>query len=226
MDLVFDFMAGDSRRASVIGTMTRPLIFTTTGPVDFFGVRFRPGGLSRFVSLDAAEVIDARVDLANFWGQLAQEAWHRLGEANPADRVRLLQELLGARANGRIQTDPFIRHCVTRIEIARGGLRIGDLEKSTGLGSRQLERKFARQLGISLKTFARVVRFKAVVAAAAGPDPLDWAGLAVDFGYADQPHLVREFKVFSGLTPAGYFHAMAAPRTDVGFLQDAPAGSG
>ena len=223
MDLLFDFRAGGRRRALVIGTMSRPFNFTTTGPVDLLGVRFRPGGLSGFFALEAAELTDARVDLANFWGQLAEEAWQRLGEATPVDRVGLLQEVLGARANGRIHTDPFIRHCVARIEAARGGLQIRDLQTSTGLSVRQLERKFARHLGISPKTFARVVRFKGVMAAADRPDPPDWVRLAGDFGFADQPHLVREFKAFSGLTPADYRNAANAQPEDVGFLQDTHA---
>jgi transcriptional regulator GlxA family with amidase domain len=151
--------------------------------------------------LDATELTNARVDLTNFWGQLAGEIWQRLGEATAANRIWLLQEALGARTNGRIETDPFIHHCVARIEAVCGGLRIGDLEKSTGLSTRQLERKFARHLGISPKTFSRVVRFKNVAAVTAKSDRPDWATLAGDFGYADQPHLVREFKAFSGLTP-------------------------
>src|SRR5687767_1237916 len=63
MDLLFDFTAVGACRASVIGTMTRPLTFTTTGQVDLFGVRFRPGGLSGFLVMDASELTDARVEL-------------------------------------------------------------------------------------------------------------------------------------------------------------------
>ena len=207
MDLLFDFADVVGPRASVVGTMTRPLTINATGPVDLFGVRFRPGGLSGFGPLDAAGLTDAVVDLTNFWGRSAQEVWHQLGEAAADERIRLLQNVLGARANGRIETDPFLHHCVTRIEAARGALRIGDLEKNTGLSGRQLERKFARHLGISPKLFARVVRFKAAVAAAAGPHPPEWVTLAGDLGYADQPHLVREFKTFAGLTPGAYLDA-------------------
>jgi AraC-like DNA-binding protein len=212
MDLLFDFTTVGSRRSSVIGTMTRALTVITTGPVDLLGVRFRPGGLSAFLTFDGTELTDARVDLTNFWGQLAGEIWQRLGEATPANRIWLVQEALGARANGRIESDPFIRHSVARIEAACGGLRIGELEKTTGLSTRQLERKFARHLGISPKTFSRVVRFKSVAAVAANPDPPDWVTLAGDFGYADQPHLVREFKAFSGLTPMEYLAAANNPR--------------
>jgi AraC-like DNA-binding protein len=43
--------------------------------------------------------------------------------------------------------------------------------------------------------------------AAGNPDPPDWVTLAGDFGFADQPHLAREFKAFSGLTPTDYLDA-------------------
>jgi AraC-like DNA-binding protein len=211
MDLLFDFSALGSQRASVIGTMTRPLTFTTTGPVDLFGVRFRPGGLSRFMTLNAAELTDAQADLTNFWGPLAEEIWHRLADANPTKRMSLLQEILRKRGNQRPQTDPYLHHCVTRIEEARGSARIDDLENSTGLSGRQLERKFARALGVSPKTFARIVRFKAVAAAVASSDPPTWVQLANDFEFADQPHLAREFKAFSGLRPTDYARAANQP---------------
>jgi AraC-like DNA-binding protein len=222
MDLLFDFTAVGGRRAAVIGTMTRPLSVTMAGPVDLFGVRFRPGCLPGFLALNAAQLTDDAVDLTNFWGQLAREAWQRLGEATPQNRIRILQEVLRAHTNGQIEIDPFIHHSVARIEAARGGLRIGDLERRTGLSGRQLERKFARYLGVSPKIFARVVRFKGVVAAAARPGQPDWARLAGDFGFADQPHLVREFKAFSGLTPEAYVKLINDLPRDVGFLQDAP----
>jgi AraC-like DNA-binding protein len=35
----------------------------------------------------------------------------------------------------------------------------------------------------------------------------DWAWLALDGGYADQPHLVREFRALTGHTPVGYLRA-------------------
>lgn len=220
MDLLFDFRATDGRRASVIGAMTRALTYTTTGAVDLLGVRFRPGGLARFLRLEAAEITDGRASLAEFWDRLADELWERLAGSAPGERVRSLREKLAAREAAR--PDPFVGHCVARIEAARGSLRIAALESSTGLSARQLERKFARHVGLSPKTFARVVRFKAAVAAAeAAAQPPDWAGLACDFGYADQAHLAREFKEFTGLAPGALLEESAAEAADVAFLQDA-----
>src|SRR5665213_2241408 len=58
IDLLFDFTAVRDRRATVVGTMSRPLTFTTTGQVDLLGVRFRPGGLSAISNLNAAGISD------------------------------------------------------------------------------------------------------------------------------------------------------------------------
>jgi len=200
IDLLFDFTAAGDRRATVIGTMTRALAVTTSGLVDLLGVRFRPGGLSGLIRFNAAELTDTRVDLGNFLGPQALELWHRLGEAAPADRIPLLQESLAARGRDTLQVDPFVRHCVSQIEAARGGLRVCEHAESTGLSTRQVERKFARHIGVGPKAFARIVRFKAVEQAAAAEGAKDWARLAADLGFADQSHLAREFRAFSGLT--------------------------
>ena len=220
MDLLFDFKAAAGLRAGVIGAMTRPLTVTTDGPLEMLGIRFRPGGISRFVRLDAAELTDSRAELTHFWGRFAADLCDQLCEAPEATRVAALQNTLVARANGGLPVDPYIRHCVARIEEARGSLRIGELEKSTGLSARQLERKFAAQLGISPKAFARVVRFKGVAAAAAKTNAPDWATLAYDFGFADQAHLAREFKAYSGQTPTDFWGSIGDRAGDVGFLQD------
>jgi len=90
---------------------------------------------------------------------------------------------------------------VEAIECARGEIRISELEASAGMSARQLERKFKRDIGVSPKTFARIERFKAVVSSIEHHRQPDWAGVAAEFGYSDQPHLVREFKSFAGCTP-------------------------
>jgi AraC-like DNA-binding protein len=217
MDLLFDFAGAAEARATIVGTMSRPLVVASEARTDLFGIRFRPGGLTSLLAIDAAELVDARADLGCFAGRLTGELWDRLAEAAPADRPGVAAAALRARLAGSAGIDLIIRRCVARIEASGGTLPIAGLEIATGLSGRQIERKFARHIGVAPKTFARIARFKALLAAAvAEPRGPDWAGLAADHGYADQPHLVREFGRFAGLSPAAFFGASA----DVGFVQD------
>jgi AraC-like DNA-binding protein len=219
MDLLFDFGAAGGDRATIVGTMSRPLVVTSDGATDLFGIRFRPGGIICFLPLDATELTDDRADLSAVAGRLAGELWDRLAEAEPARRPAVAEAALLARLPASGLIDPYVLHCVARLEATRGALPIARLEASTGLSGRQIERKFARHIGLAPKTFARIVRFRSLLSAAWATGPRDWAGLAIDAGYADQPHLVREFGSFAGLSPTAYF---AAREEDVGFVQDRP----
>lgn len=209
MDIVFDFSARAGQGAAIIGAMRRARLVTPVRRPDLLGVRFRPGGLPTCFRLDAASFTDNRLELSFIWPE-ARAVWNRLGEAAPAARVALLAAQL--RSLRRSSPDALVRHCVQRIEASGGRLRMAVLEKEAG--ARRIERRFAAHVGLSPKRFARVVRFKNVLAVLARGAP-NWAGLAVDCGYADQPHLVREFKELSGLTPGaavGNLQDEAAPR--------------
>lgn len=219
MDLLFDLAAAGGDRATIVGTMTKPLLVTREGATDLFGIRFRPGGLIAFLPLTAAELTDGHIDLSVVAGRLAEELWDRLAEAEPARRAAVAEAALLARLPASGLIDPTIHHCVARLEATRGALPIARLEASTGLSGRQIERKFAHHVGLAPKTFARIVRFRSLLSAAWTTGPRDWAGLAVDAGYADQPHLVREFRSLAGLSPNAYF---ATRDEDVGFVQDRP----
>lgn len=204
MDIVFDFSSG----AAVVGAMRQARIVVAARQPDLLGVRFRPGGLPACFRLEAAPLTDDRVDLAFVWPE-ARSVWNRLGEAAPAARLAMLVHHL--RRLRRSSPDALVRHCVERIEASGGRLRMAVLERATATNARQIERRFVAHVGLSAKRFSRVVRFKRAMSALRR-GRADWAGLAVDCGYADQPHLVREFKEFSGLTPDAL----------VGNLQDGP----
>ncbi len=72
------------------------------------------------------------------------------------------------------------------------------------LGDRQLRRRFTAAVGIGPKRFARIARFRWLLAELERPDRPRWADLAAAAGYTDQAHLIREFAELSGETPARY----------------------
>ena len=101
---------------------------------------------------------------------------------------------------------------------------VSRLASDCGCSARQLERQFRAETGLSPRLLARIIRFQRVFRAlgnggagaeetssrpdgAAAPDRrhgADWITLALDCGYADQAHLIRDFREFSGETPAAF----------------------
>ena len=75
------------------------------------------------------------------------------------------------------------------------------IARRLGCSPRQLERLFAAGVGLSPKELSRIARFQSLLRLAGREPAASWADLAVRGGYADQAHLVREFKAFSGATP-------------------------
>src|SRR6478736_6445922 len=69
--------------------------------------------------------------------------------------------------------------------------------------------QFRRQAGLPPKTAARLIRFDRVWRHVDQRRPLDWGQVAADTGYADQAHLIRDFRQFTGVTPTGYQAVMA-----------------
>jgi AraC-like DNA-binding protein len=68
------------------------------------------------------------------------------------------------------------------------------------VGERQLERVFREQVGVTPKGYARLARFQASLALARGG--ARWAEVAARAGFADQSHLVREYRALSGASPS------------------------
>ncbi len=96
--------------------------------------------------------------------------------------------------------------------LASGGvLGIGELAREIGWSERHLANRFRAEIGLTPKAAARVVRFhrarRLVQLRAQTGAPLRLASIAADFGFYDQPHLVHEFRGFTGCSPTEWVAA-------------------
>jgi len=97
-----------------------------------------------------------------------------------------------------------------RLVATGGAVPIGQLACEVGWSHKHLLTRFRRQVGLRPKTAARLIRFDGVWRYLDGRRPLDWGRVAAEVGYADQAHLAREFRQFTGTTPTGFL-AQARP---------------
>lgn len=93
------------------------------------------------------------------------------------------------------------------LTLTRGRIRIGELAERVFLSRRRLSTLFAAEFGLTPKEAARTMRFTHAVARigeGVRGGALDLAAVAAECGFADQPHLDREFRDFAGTSPSGW----------------------
>ncbi|MFJ3475030.1 AraC family transcriptional regulator [Streptomyces microflavus] len=195
----FDSVAG--------GLMRRSVAIHHDGRQHGVQVSLTPLGARAVYGVPAGELAHRLVPLDELLGALGVELVDRLRAATTwAARFAVLDELL-LRAVGRGDGDrlypvrPEVAQAWRRLVVARGRVQVGAVATELGWSRRYLTERFRGEVGLSPKTFARVLRFEHAHDLATAHDPLPWADVATVSGYADQAHLVRDWREFTGRSP-------------------------
>lgn len=69
------------------------------------------------------------------------------------------------------------------------------------LSTRQAERLFLKEVGLSPKSYSNLRRFSNLLKAKKFNPQQNWTSLAHEFGYFDQSHFIKAFHTFLGITP-------------------------
>ncbi len=84
----------------------------------------------------------------------------------------------------------------------RGRARIDDIVAKSALSTSQFQRRFATQVGMTPKLFARTIRFESALVARRRAPKRSWTDIIHELGYFDQAHFIRECHAFAGLPPS------------------------
>jgi transcriptional regulator GlxA family with amidase domain len=152
------------------------------------------------LGVDGTRLVDRSIDLGSLWPRAALQALAACiaQAADDEARARCLEAVVAQRLREQAP-DAAVVEAVRRIRAAPGEVRIAALAQALGCSVDTLERRFAACVGTSPKRFARAVRLRAAVLAySAG---MTMTEVAMDGGYCDQSHFVREMRRATGLAP-------------------------
>jgi len=192
-------------QAILAGQMKQSILIRPSGNVELFGVRLQPAGARPLLRFPLDHITDQIHEFSSIVEGPAGEIEEQINEARSfGDRIGIFESYLLKRVVFE-RIDPIVSVASELILHLNGSLPVGRLLDRLDISERNFERRFKRAIGVSPKTFSRIVRFQSVIRAfqdGVVPDLLD---AALTFGYYDQSHLNRDFREFSGESPAAYF---------------------
>jgi AraC-like DNA-binding protein len=191
--------------AIVSGPYEHFFLTDTSEEAFVMGVHFKPGGAFPFLGLPANELFDTHIDLQTIWGRDATEIHERLAATRSfTRRFQLLENWLISHLCRRLEYHPAVSLTLEGLRRDNSGAVIRELVRDAGLSHRRFINLFNEQVGLKPKVFHRIQRFQRALARVHQNLAPNWGRLALDYGYFDQSHLIRDFLAFTGFSPADY----------------------
>jgi AraC-like DNA-binding protein len=173
-----------------------------------FGIKFRPGGFYPFFRSPVSRLANRVVPVPEVFGPSSRALSEAvLAQATEEEMIEVAEEFLREQEPERDSGAETMGAIVDRIAEDRTLTTVDQAGERFGFTTRSLQRLFARYVGVSPKWVISRYRLLEVVERVAEGEPVDWTGLALDLGYFDQAHFIKDFKSIIGRTPGDYERA-------------------
>lgn len=191
-------------QAFLIRPSGQPLVLEALGKSVLFATRFQPHGWIQLTGLQ--EVLPANMALALDvvlgapGAALADAVLHAsCSAARLAEVEAFLCRFL---CRHEVRPDPAVQTAVKAIVSGNEAFRqVTALALHAGTSCRQLERKFARQIGISPKQLIRLNRVQNAIRQMQSQSFSSLTELAQQVHFYDQAHFIKDFKTLTHMTP-------------------------
>ncbi len=199
-------LAFEEPEAGIFGVVGGLFTRRLSGLGKGMGVRFHPGGFHPFLGASISALTGRVVPAVRHFGPAVEHTRKMIMTPDAGD-LEMISHAEAFLCSVRPDPDPAARHAADLVAMITGdpGLRrVSQLSVASGLTARSLQRLFAEYVGVSPKWVMRRARLHEAAQRASGGEPIDWAELAADLGYADQAHLSRDFTATLGVSPTQY----------------------
>lgn len=197
--------------AHIVGIVTRKFSRLLQEEGWVFGIKFKPGAFYPFVQMSISNYTNKIVTLSDAFGERGVhfEAAMRAG-SNDEERSTLAEDFLRHLAPVHDENMMRVNEMVDIIRSERQITKVDHLVSRTKLTKRSLQRLFSQYVGISPKWVIQRYRLHEATEQVAAGEIVDWSKLAVELGYFDQAHFIKDFKAMVGLTPTEYAKQLQA----------------
>lgn len=187
-DIIFSYSAEESFRAILRGLDTEPGQHAIPAKQVMFAISFKLLAIEYLLNFKVAAVLNgAQILPDNFWDITKEDLadFDNLCGKVVAKMLTLIKPDIDSRK----------KNLFDLIYTSNGALSVKELSEKVFWSSRQINRYFNEQFGISLKVFCNILRFRASL------NHIKEGRLFPEQDFTDQTHFIKEIKKFSGVVP-------------------------
>jgi AraC-like DNA-binding protein len=189
----------------IAGMYSTYAISENTGASHCLQFNLTPIGARRIFGIPMHALSERIVDFSDVMGRAGKRLETQIAEAvDWATRFELLDRFLLQRIGTSQPVSGAVGHAWNRLRDSGGMMPVAALADELGWSRKHLASKFGEDVGLAPKTIARLFRFRRVVDRSADDLASCWTDVALDAGYFDQAHLIRDFRQFAGMTPVDF----------------------
>lgn len=196
-DIIIDL---NLNQAFVSGVMTSFQNRLMVGPSNLLGMRFRSEYFACICKVPSEELTNQRVNLSDLLP--TSELTPLFDAKTDSEKTEYLNNLINCRYQEYYDhRDKMILAIAGHIRALKGKVKVGNLAQANHISTRQLERRFRKQTGLTVKQFAGIVRFTNAKNVISGDSKTSLLNIAFETGFYDHAHMNYEFNRIAGESP-------------------------
>ncbi len=193
------------RNEELAGVATSKFTRVIEGKSRVFSVKFYPGGFRPFIDAPVSTLSNRVFDLSEVLGGSARGLCNRaLAHADHQSTIDVIENFLRAFHPCADDSLLLVQRIASRVIDDRTITRVEQIVDEFNIGKRTLQRAFDDYVGVSPKWMIQRFRLHEAAARIALSAHVRWSEIALELGYADQAHFIRDFKKLIGKSPADY----------------------
>ena len=187
------------------GLRTEPITIPAGNKSEMMIISFKKGMAAPFFPFPLNEIADSVVDADLVWGADFGSLREKLLSTKDIDkRFRIVEDFLIQEFQSQMAINPCVAFAVAEMTERPDAISIARMNDRIGYSPKHFTEMFRRQVGVTPKSYLKIMRFQKAVQTIDAADSPDWGRISQECGFYDQAHFINDFKHFSGFTPAKY----------------------
>ncbi len=195
-------------KSAMLSPRCRRFPLHTQEPVGFVSVRFRVGALRHFCRIPSGELVDRYLSAADIWGRSGAAVEARITDSRTnGERISVVESFLLEQFRSNKQSSyEWLDRAFHQLYYHRAK-SLDMVVSQSDVSVRHFQKVFKQYAKVSPKYFRRVARMEIVMRQLLLDGRSRYLDLALENGFYDQAHFIKDFQSFTGETPTRFLRA-------------------